>query len=45
LDGAATSLDISVLAPDRFERGAALAETMVSRSHEQGDVLISDRPT
>lgn len=38
LDGAATTLDITPLAPDRFERGAALAETMIARQHEQGDV-------
>jgi sarcosine oxidase subunit beta len=43
LDGSATTIDISQLAPDRFERGAALAETMVTRLHEQGDIV--QRPT
>lgn len=39
-DGVASSLDIAPLAPDRFERGAALAETMVTPLHEQGDIVV-----
>lgn len=39
LDGSATTLDIAPLAPDRFERGAPLAETMVTPLHEQGDIV------
>jgi hypothetical protein len=42
LDGATSTLDISPLAPDRFERGAALDETMVTRLHEQGDILLPE---
>ena len=44
-DGQARALDIEPLAPDRFERGAALAETMVSRLHEQGDAIHQPSPT
>ncbi len=40
LDGRAHSHDISSLSPLRFERGEALAETMIARSHEQGDIVI-----
>lgn len=41
LDGRAHSLDITALSPQRFERGEALAETMIARSHEQGDIVVS----
>jgi sarcosine oxidase, subunit beta len=43
LDGAARTLDIDALSPLRFERGEALAETMVAPAHEQGDIVA--RPT
>lgn len=39
LDGEAHTLDISSLSPDRFQRGAALAETMIAPAHEQGDIV------
>jgi sarcosine oxidase, subunit beta len=39
LDGQASTLDITSLAPDRFQRGEALAETMVAPAHEQGDIV------
>lgn len=39
LDGEARTLDVAELSPLRFERGQALTETMIARSHEQGDIV------